>query len=219
MIEGQPFGVIFGQKFARTDAGKIIVSADGTPQTAVGEANGLDPVGNINPDFMGGISNSLTYKDFGLNFLIDFRVGGEVLSMTESMNDELGVSKTTQDARDGNFAPDVALADGSAYTGTIDPAVWYSTVGGRAGITENYIFSATNVRLRELSLSYNLPVSNIKFIQSARFSVVGRNLFFLKNDAPFDPDLSMSTGIGLQGVDTYALPSTRSFGFNLSVTL
>ncbi|MEO9851699.1 MAG: SusC/RagA family TonB-linked outer membrane protein [Reichenbachiella sp.] len=218
LIEGEPFGVIFGQKFARTDDGRIIVDATGVPQAATGEAGGLDPVGNINPDFTGGISNTIDYKDFSLNFLIDFRVGGEVLSLTESMNDELGVSKRTQDARDNGFTPDVALADGSAYSGTVDPAAWFSAVGGRAGITENYIYSATNVRLRELSLSYALPVQNVTFIQNARLSIVGRNLFFLKNDAPFDPDLSMSTGIGLQGVDTYALPSTRSFGVNLSVT-
>lgn len=217
LVEGQPFGVIFGQKFARNDAGQIIVDADGVPQAETGEANGLSPIGNINPDFTGGISNTVSYKDFSLNFLIDFRVGGDVLSMTQAMIDERGVSSVTQEARDGGFNPDVALESG-AFTGSVDPAVWYTTIGGRAGITENYIYSATNVRLRELSLSYNLPVSGIDFIQNARFSIIGRNLFFLKNDAPFDPDLSMSTGVGLQGVDTFAMPSTRSFGVNLSVT-
>ncbi|MEL7221832.1 MAG: SusC/RagA family protein, partial [Bacteroidota bacterium] len=103
---------------------------------------------------------------------------------------------------------------------TVDAEAYYTAVGGRSGITENYIYDATNIRLRELSVGFNLPKSiteGIGFLRTARLSLIGRNLFFFKNEAPFDPDVTFSTGVGFQGVDVFSLPSTRSFGFNLSL--
>ena len=219
LSKGGVFGELYGVTFKRSDDGKIVVDANGVPLVADGEAQGLNKIADINPDFTLGINNEINYKDFSLSFLIDGRFGGDVMSITEAMNDLLGVSQTTAAARDaGGVNIDVVLEDGTAFTGTIDPQSFYTTVGGRAGITENYVYSATNIRLRELSVGYSIPTNAIDFISTAKLSLVGRNLFFLKNDAPFDPDLSMSTGNGLQGVDTYMIPSTRSLGFNLSVT-
>lgn len=218
--EGSQFGDIYGQKFARNEDGTIIVDADGRPQVQEG---GLDYVGNPNPDYMLGWNNSFDYKGITLGFLIDARVGGQVMSMTEAMNDLYGVSKATGDARDaGGVDIDAVYADGTAYNGLLPAQEFYTTVGGRAGITEHYVYSATNIRLRELSLGYSLPTSlmdKLGPLKTAKISLVGRNLFFFKNDAPFDPDVSMSTGTGLQGVHVFGLPSTRSLGFNLSITL
>jgi hypothetical protein len=94
-------------------------------------------------------------------------------------------------------------------------------VGGRAGFTENYVYDATNIRFRELSIGYAIPkslVSKSNCLSAVRISVVGRNLFFITKDAPFDPEISMSTGTGLQGVDSFAAPATRSLGVNLNLT-
>lgn len=93
-------------------------------------------------------------------------------------------------------------------------------VGGRAGVTEHYMYDATNIRLRELSLSYSLPqalLAKTGFIKGLQISLIGRNLFFFKNNAPYDPDGLMSTSNRLQGVDVFGMPTNRSFGFNLKV--
>ncbi|MBU2913609.1 MULTISPECIES: SusC/RagA family TonB-linked outer membrane protein [Reichenbachiella] len=220
LTEGSQFGDIYGQKFARNEDGVIIVDADGRPQVQEG---GLDYVGNPNPDYMWGWNNNFNYKGISLGFLVDARIGGEVMSITEAMNDLYGVSKATGDARDaGGVDMKAVYADGTAYSGLLPAQEFYTTVGGRAGITEQYVYSATNIRLREMSIGYSLPstvMEKLGPIKTAKLSLIGRNLFFLKNDAPFDPDVSMSTGTGLQGVHVFGLPSTRSIGFNLSLTL
>lgn len=221
--EGSQFGDIYGRKFARDDNGNIIVDANGAPQPADGPESGLGFLGNPNPDFMWGWNNSFQYKGIRVGFLIDARVGGEVMSITEAMNDLYGVSEASAAARDaGGVNIPAVLADGSSYNGLLPAETFYKTVGGRAGITEHYVYSASNIRLRELSIGYSIPKSvteKLGPIKSASVSLVGRNLFFFSNDAPFDPDVSMSTGTGLQGVHVFGLPSTRSIGFNLSLTL
>lgn len=205
--EGSQFGDIYGRKFER-DAGGNIVVEGGTPKPTEGA---LEYLGNPNPDFMAGLSNTLSYKGVTLKFLIDGRFGGEVMSVTEALLDEFGVSQRTADARD---------AGGVDVNGTmLDAEAYYTAIGGRSGITEAYMYDATNIRLRELSLGYNLPKSAVNGIglSTAKISLVGRNLFFFKNNAPFDPDVTFATGVGFQGVDVFSLPSTRSLGFNLSL--
>lgn len=214
--EGGSFGDIYGKKFRRASNGNIVVSEDGTPLAAEG---GLEYVGNSNPDYMMGLSNNFKYGNFNLRFLIDGRFGGQVMSITEAMNDELGVSQATADARDnGGVEMDAEYEDGTPFVGKLDADKFYKAVGGRAGITEYYTYDATNIRLRELSLGYFIPLQS-KVFSDAKVSFVARNLFFFMNNAPFDPDISMSTGTALQGVDTFSLPSTRSFGFSLIFTI
>ncbi len=214
--EGGSFGDIYGKKFKRADNGNIIVSADGTP---IANPGGLEYVGNSNPDFMLGFNNNFKFGNFDARILIDGRFGGEVMSITEAMNDELGVSKITAEDRD-NGGVDMAAQyeDGSPFVGKLDATKFYKAVGGRAGITEHYTYDATNIRVRELSLGYLLPLKSTVF-ENVKASLVASNLFFFMNNAPFDPDISMSTGTALQGVDTFSLPSTRSFGFNLLFTI
>lgn len=205
--EGSQFGDIYGRKFERDADGNIVVEG-GAPKAAGGA---LEYLGNPNPDFLAGLSNTLSYKGVTLKFLIDGRFGGQVMSVTEALLDEVGVSQRSADARD---------AGGVDVNGTmLDAEAYYTTVGGRSGITEAYMYDATNIRLRELSLGYSLPQDAVSGIglSSARISLVGRNLFFFRNDAPFDPDVTFATGVGFQGVDVFSLPSTRSLGFNLSI--
>jgi hypothetical protein len=205
---GGSFGDIYGRTFARDASGNILVEG-GIPQPTDGA---LEYLGNPNPDFMAGLSNTLNYKGVELKFLIDGRFGGQVMSITEALLDEFGVSQRSADARD---------AGGVDINGTkLDAEAYFTAVGGRSGITENYVYDATNIRLRELSVGFNLPKSitdGLGFLQTARLSLIGRNLFFFQNKAPFDPDVTFSTGVGFQGVDVFSLPSTRSFGFNLSL--
>lgn len=223
---GGSFGDIYGTTFVRDDNGKIQyekkeMEIDGTKETVTIPLVNKDPVklGNSNPDFNLGWSNTITWKDFSLYFLIDGRFGGDVMSLTEADLDQQGVSKTTGAARDrGYIMLEGTRIDGGKNNRNIQE--FYNVVGGRAGVTEHYMYDATNIRLRELSLSYSLPqalLAKTGFIKGLQISLIGRNLFFFKNNAPYDPDGLMSTSNRLQGVDVFGMPTNRSFGFNLKV--
>ncbi|MFB3388271.1 SusC/RagA family TonB-linked outer membrane protein [Flavobacterium sp. LAR06] len=214
LIEGKPFGVIEGINFKKDAQGRMLLNDDGTIQKT-----DFEEVGNANPDFMLGFSNSFKFGSFFANVLIDGRFGGEVMSLTQAQNDSFGVSKATGDARNaGGVSVNAVRASDGTPVSTMDAQLYYTQVGGRAGITGEYVYDATNVSVRELSLGYNFSTKKLPFIQSASVSLIARNLFFIYKDAPFDPNIALSTGEGLQGVDIYGLPSTRSIGLNLNVT-
>jgi TonB-linked SusC/RagA family outer membrane protein len=212
--QGKPFGVIEGVNIKRDAQGKVLLNADGTIQKTE-----FEEVGNSNPDFMLGFSNSFKVGSFFANVLVDARFGGEVMSLTEATNDEFGVSKATGDARNaGGVAINAVYPNGTAYSGKYPAESYYKQVGGRAGATGEYVYDATNVSLREVSVGYTFNTKKIPFLQSASLSLIARNLGFIYKDAPFDPNISLSTGEGLQGIDVYGMPSTRSIGLNLNVT-
>lgn len=218
LIEGRPFGVIEGIKIKKDDQGRILLNADGTMQKT-----GFEEVGNANPDFMLGFSNSFKLGSFFASVLIDARFGGNVMSMTQAMNDSFGVSKATGDARNnGGVAINAVYAAGpnvgTAYSGKYSAQSYYSQIGGRDGATGEYVYDATNVNVREVSLGYKFNTKKLSFLQSASLSLIARNLAFIYKKAPFDPNIALSTGEGLQGIDVFGMPSTRSVGLNLNVT-
>jgi TonB-linked SusC/RagA family outer membrane protein len=216
LIEGQPFGQIMGKNIVKDDQGRILLNANGDVQVS----KDFEAVGCSNPDFMMGLENSFNFGPVNFRFLIDARFGGEVMSVTQGILDQSGVSKDTGDARDagGVVQINAVAADGVTPVTTMDAYKYYNTVGGRSGASGEYIYDATNVSMREMSIGYTFNTKSISFINSASLALVGRNLFFLYKDAPFDPNVSLSSGEGLQGVDIYGMPSTRSIGLNLNVT-
>lgn len=215
LVEGGSLGDIYGKVFERDAQGKIMYEAndDGVMlPNVIGDGNTVK-VGNSNPDFMLGWSNTFTYKGISLYFLIDGRFGGDVLSQTQADLDKKGVSLASGEARNAGYVD---------LEGTqVDPEAFFNRVGGRDGATEYYMYSATNIRLRELSLGYTFPktlVAKTKAFKDIQLSFVGRNLFFLHKSAPFDPDAVLSTGNDCQGVDVFGMPTTRSLGFNVKFT-
>ncbi|MCC9070837.1 SusC/RagA family TonB-linked outer membrane protein [Flavobacterium sp. F-65] len=212
LVEGRPFGVIEGINLLKDAQGRVIIK-DGVPQRT-----GFEEVGNANPDFLLGLSNTFKYGPFTASILIDGRFGGNVLSLTEAINDFNGVSKATGDARN---AGGVKINGVDAVTGapitTMDAQTYYSNVGDRNGVSGEYTYDATNINVREVSIGYTFNPKSLPFLQSASISLIARNLFFIYKDAPFDPNVALSTGQGLQGVDIYGLPSTRSIGLNLNL--
>lgn len=214
LIEGRPFGVIEGFNLKKDAQGRVFVNDDGTIQRTDWEE-----VGNANPDFMLGFSNTFKFAGFTANILIDGRFGGEVLSLTEAINDYNGVSKATGDARNAGSVKlnGVKASDGTPVT-SMDPFQYYNNVAGRNGASGEYVYDATNVSVREVSIGYTFNKNTLPFVQTATLSLIARNLFFIYKDAPFDPNVALSTGEGLQGVDVFGLPSTRSIGLNLNLT-
>ena len=208
--KGGSFGDIYGRKFLRDEDGMYIYNAEGMP---IIDQSDLKKVGNVNPDFQMSWQNTFTIKDFTLSFLIDGSFGGNVMSLTQAELDKCGVSKLSGQVRQqGGVFFDNHIID--------DSELFYTTVGGRDGISENYVYDATNIRLRELSVSYSLParwLSHQSVFKEVYLSLIGRNLFFFTNRAPFDPGSTLSIGNDLQGLDVFNMPTTRSLGFNFRV--
>jgi TonB-linked SusC/RagA family outer membrane protein len=208
--EGGSMGDIYVNTLKTDEHGAIYV--DPGSQTVIAEPNKFVYAGNNNPKYNVGWGNSLQWKGINLNFLFTARVGGIVVSNTQAVLDAFGVSKQSADARD---------AGGALVNGRPIPAKeYYSVVGAGAsgGIASMYCYSATNVRLAEVSVGYDLPVKKwTKFIKDANVSFVGRNLFLLYNSAPFDPELTSNTQTYFQGIDYFMMPSIRSLGFSLKL--
>jgi len=214
IVAGGSFGDLYGYKFLRDDQGRIVLDALNKPRkTALPEK-----VGSVDPDFTLGWNNNFAYKQFSLSFLVNSVFGGDAISQTESMLDGAGVSKRSGDARDAGYVE----INGVSPTGTavtqVDPEAWYRAIGDRNGIIEAYVYDRTNVRLTQLALTYDLDVKALNLpIKSASVSLVGQNLLFLYKNAPYDPELTMSTGLGSQSLDNFNVPSTRTYGFNIKV--
>ncbi|WP_165730922.1 TonB-dependent receptor [Polaribacter sp. 20A6] len=213
LVEGGSFGDIYAQVVRRDENGLPIVDNDAVIANDDNTVDGLTKVGNANPDFTLGWNNSFQYKNITIDFLIDGKFGGETMSMTEAIVE--GFSNNS--ARETENA-NIAVVDLAGNTSTLTAQEYYGKVGGRNGFTGEYIYSATNVRLAEFALGYNFKLSEESFFSSVKASLVGSNLFFFYKDAPHDPNVSLSTGNALQGVDILGLPSTRSIGLNLNLT-
>ena len=203
-----------GGYVAVTDAGKLRVR----------EANRKFQkfAGNVNSKYQLSWSNTFTYKDFSLYFLINGRIGGKVVSLTEGYLDEIGASDRSGAARlnaekKGIYTEDgrlgMYLNEGRDVVAVED---YYTFVGGSDA--SSYIYDATNFRLRELSLGYTFRNLFGEY-KNLSLSLVCRNLFFLYKDSPVDPDVSLSTANGLGGIDVFNYPSARSFGLNIKVNL
>ncbi len=215
IMAGGSFGDLYGYKFKRNDAGQIMLDeTSGAPlKTATREF-----LGNLEPDFSLGWNNNFDYKQFSLSFLINAKIGGKCFSQTEAMLDGYGVSQRSADARDAGGV-EINAIQGTTTVTSIDPKLYYTTVGDRNGIAEAYVYDRTNIRLTQLALSYDLDVRKLGLpIKGASFSVVGQNLFFFYKKAPFDPELTMSTDMNSQSLDNFNVPATRTYGFNLKVT-
>jgi TonB-linked SusC/RagA family outer membrane protein len=211
---GKPFGMIQGKNVVRNAQGQMVLDVDGNIQKTK-----FEDLGSSNPDFMLGFSNTFKYKKVFLNVLIDGRFGGNVMSLTESMLDYNGVSKASGDARDaGGVTVNAVKSDGVTPVTTMSAKSYYQGIGDRAGATGEYMYKATNIKLGELSLGYTFDFSKETIFKAVNISLVGKNLFFFYKDAPFDPNVTLSSGEGLQGVDIFGAPSTRSIGVNLNLT-
>jgi TonB-linked SusC/RagA family outer membrane protein len=211
---GGSYGDIYGNVLQRDAQGRVMIDADGNP---IKQGGDFVYLGNSNTKWQLGWNNNLEYKGFTLSFLIDGKFGGQVMSITQSMMDQYGVSKVTGDARDaGGVQVNGVDLNGNAVS-VVDAQKWYSTVGGREAASGEYMYSATTVRLRELALGYTVPVK-ASFVKALKLSLTGRNLVYFSKKAPFDPELTMSTANGLSGVDIFMPPATRNYGLTLNAT-
>lgn len=206
--KGGSLGDIYADTFFKKDSqGYVDIKEDGSKSMET-----TDPVylGRITPDFNLGWYNQFSYKGFGLSILVNGRFGGVVTSSTQAILDRFGVSKDSAIARDngGMTLPG---------QGQIDAKEYYRMTGtGEYHTSGYYCYDATNVRIQELTLSYKFPNRLFKdIVKDLTVSFIANNPWMLYCEAPYDPELTPSTGTYGQGNDYFMQPSVRSFGFGL----
>jgi TonB-linked SusC/RagA family outer membrane protein len=204
--EGGSIGDIYGREWTGE------VDANGAPI-----ASDVDVyLGNAQPEWLGGWSNSITYKDFNLSFLIDARIGGKIYSQTSADLDEAGASVRSLQYRESGVVLDgINTETGTANTVNISGQDYWTAM---SNISENYLYDQDNVRLRELSIGYRIPGVESIGLDSANLQLVGRNLFFFSKEAEdIDPEVMLGTSLGIQGLSHNQMPTMKSIGLNLTL--
>lgn len=215
--EGQPYGVIFGSSLERDDDGNVVF-ANGLP--LVGDQKIL---GNIQPDWAGGVNLAISYKGLSFNGLVDAKMGGELYSMTSAWGRYSGILEETMQGREtgivgngvmldseGNYVPNNVVVSAENFN--------HNAYGN--DIVETSVFDASYVKLRQLALSYSFPKSWLKgaSIEGLSLSLIGRNLAILYKKAPhIDPETGYDNSNGNQGQEFGQLPSARSYGASLNI--
>ncbi|MCU0450310.1 MAG: SusC/RagA family TonB-linked outer membrane protein [Bernardetiaceae bacterium] len=224
----RPFGDFRGRGFQRDPEGRIVVDAQGLPLIATQDV----VIGNYLPLWQGGLNNIITWKGFRANVLVDMRMGGDILSLSNIFASENGNAAATLAGRaewyagTGGILVDgvVANADGSFTPNTrfVDPEAYWRRISTQNGaVAEAFVYSGTFIKLRELTFGYTFNKTQLKRLPFTALgvSIVGRNLALLLNNLPgFDPDVSSYNTGNVQGIESTAFPSTRSFGLNLTAT-
>ncbi len=225
---GGSYGDLLSFRWATDAKGQYLVNSAGKPVSTAAQ----EYIGNFNPKENLGFTNSFNYKGFTLRILLDGRIGGTLVSGTEMNLAFSGITAGTEKYREGGWnlgGIDTSGNGGSASITAQD--FWQTASGKRYGIGQFFAYDATSFRVREASLGYNIPVPKNTFIKAASLSLVARNLFWIyrgksildipglgKRTMPFDPDMSLGNG-NYQGVEYGTLPSTRSVGVNLRLSL
>jgi len=237
---GQPYGAITGSDFVYTNGQKTI---DGTNGQYAKTSTNDQVIGNVTPDWNGGISNTFTYKNLSLSFLIDVQHGGDIFSLDMWYGSSTGLYAESAGSNDlGNPKRDPivwansanhSLGYASNTGGTINPGVladgtanWvrvnnenYKADGYYYSPNARYVYDASYIKLRELTLTYNLPKNWISKLSltKATVGIVGSNLWIISKNLPYaDPEASQGSG-NIQGWQSGVMPSTRNVGLTLNL--
>lgn len=231
---GEQYGAIRGQGIARDPNGNKIVDADGNYVTVDNQI-----IGNIQADWIGGVSNRLTYKNLSFNFLVDVKKGGSVFSLDQAYGQDTGVGVQTAYINDlgapvrntlanngGYINPGVMLDANGNYvknTTRVDASDSSEFSGVGFGVTgnpnSNYVYDASYVKLREVGFTYSLPSKYLEqsFIKDMSFSVIGNNVWIIHKNLPdADPEAGTSAG-NIQGFQSGVMPTVKMYSFNVKV--
>jgi hypothetical protein len=233
---GQPYGTIRGSNFVYDSASgqKLIYGTDdplGRGGRYVISSTSNEVIGNANPDWIGGIQNTLKYKDLALTFLVDVRQGGDVFSLdmyyglatglypeTAGLNDQ-GKPLRGLASEGGGIVRQGVTADGKVNTIRVN-TVNYGAFGYRYSPDASFVYDASYVKLREVALTYSLPsrlIGKLQPLKGIDLSLIGRNLWIIHKNLPYaDPEDIQSSG-NVQGYQGGAYPTTRTIGFNLKL--
>ncbi|TXN37269.1 SusC/RagA family TonB-linked outer membrane protein [Flagellimonas hymeniacidonis] len=225
-VVGERYGTIFGTSYVRDNNGNIVydIDDDGVPIARQGERKIL---GDGVPPWTIGFSNSIRYKDFNLNFLIDGKFGGQLFSGTNTTAYGTGLHQKTIEGREGGLAVsgidgatfDADTGTGTAFTATVAPANLQTYWGRVNDIAEEFVEDSDYIRFRQLSLGYTFPTAILgkTFIKSATINLLAQNLFYIKRSIDnVDPESAYNVS-NSQGLEYFGVPTTRGYGVSLNV--
>lgn len=227
-VAGGVYGEIWGTKYQRVEDvnspyyGQLLLSDSGLPQATSERYK----IGEQQPDMMAGWTNSFTYKNFGFSFLIDGRFGGDIFSFTNLELQSSGIAEVTAPGgkRDDIVVLGVIRQSDGSYAQNQTPVSlqkYYQALGtGRAGISEAYIYDATNIRLRNVSLTYSFPSSLLKKtpIQRLKLGVSVNNVWMIKSNLNgIDPESVYATSTNATGMENASAPTSRTYLFNVTL--
>ncbi|MBE8723257.1 SusC/RagA family TonB-linked outer membrane protein [Sphingobacterium pedocola] len=220
---GEPFGNIVGYKFKRNEAGQVVVSENGT-WLAETEPSIL---GNVQPDFLGGLSNDFYYKGFSIGALIDMSLGGEVFSMSKFQQYQYGTAVQTEKGENLIAEGVIEQGDGTYVQNdiVIGRRAYYGDLNTNK-IAEAFVLDGSYIAFRELRVGYNIGrhFPKTSTLNSLKLSAVARNLFYIKQNSEMkemgiNPEGAYGPFTTAQGYEMTGIPVTRTFGFNLSFSL
>ncbi|WP_343487934.1 SusC/RagA family TonB-linked outer membrane protein [Allomuricauda sp. d1] len=225
-IVGEPYGVIYGTSYVRDNNGNIVydIDGDGVPIPRQGERKIL---GEGVPPWQLGFTNNIRYKNFNLNFLIDAKFGGQLFSGTNSVAYGTGLHKATLEGRENGLTVsgvegstfDADAGTGTSFTTTVAPENLQTYWGRVNDIAEEFVYDSDYISFRQLSLSYSFPSSILDrtFLNSLSISLIGQNLFFIKNEVEnVNPESAYNVS-NSQGLEYFGLPGTRSYGLSCNL--
>lgn len=219
---GEEYGTIRGFTYKRDENGNII-HENGLPV----QSDERKILGRGTPDWTAGWNNTISYKNVSLNFLVGIHWGGQLYSGTNSYAYDFGLHKNTLKGRaacdeagtpyDNCFVAEGVDVNGGPNETGVNPSAYYNHIANN--ITEEFVYDANFVKLRQLQLSYQLPQSLMAKIpvRSATVSATGRNLLYFYNSVPnVDPEAAINRS-NAQGLELAGVPAARSFGFSIDL--
>jgi hypothetical protein len=211
-IPKRAYGVLWGYDFQRDPNGNIIFF-DGLPKQG-----DLKELGNVTPDWVGGMLNEISWKGLSASVLIDMKKGGDLYSMTTTWGRYAGALEETLIGREGGVVGVGVMPDGEGGyvpNTVVADCEYFNKASYVSDVAVSSVFDASYIKLREIKVGYtfnrlgNLPLKEINI------SAVGRNLAILSTDVPHvDPETSFSS-TNVQGLEYGQLPSARSIGFSI----
>jgi TonB-linked SusC/RagA family outer membrane protein len=213
-IVGLPYGQIVGYKYKTDASGNRIFDDKGLPV----RSDAVEVLGNGVYRFTGGFRNDFTYKNFSLGMLLDVKLGAKIFSGTNLNLYGSGLHKATLEGREGNIVGKGVNLNGGTNTTAVDAQTYWKYVVDQS-FTEEFVYDAGFVKLREISFGYSLPkqmLSKTPF-RAASLSLVGRNLWTIHKNTPnIDPESAYNNS-NAQGLELNGYPMTRNIGFNLNL--
>lgn len=215
-VTGGRLGDIYPLKQYVRDANGNKVVRNGMP--LIEEVLNAQPIGNIQPDWLASLSPTFTFYGFYVSGLFDMKFGGDVVSVSEAVATGYGTSKKSENR--GDIVIEGVNEDGTPNITPISAERYYKTIGTENGVAEEFLYDASYIKLKELSVGYSIPPSVLKKfkINALRVSLVGRNLCYLMKHTPgTSPEGGFDTSMYSQAIDFTSVPYSRTFGFSVNV--
>ena len=213
---GGGYGDIVGKAYKRDAQGRKIIDSNGIPESESDKV-----IGNMLPKWTGSVGTQLRWRDLTFSALVDVRHGGKFISNTDNYACQQGTSARTLYGRKSGeqIVVDGVTEDGQVNTKGVNAETYWTSIAGSDGIAEEFLYSASYIKMREMSLGYILPAhwfanTPIKYV---KLSLVGRDLFYFHKAAPVNPEGAFSRSDYAQAFELASMPPTRSFGFSLNV--